>query len=53
LRHTFCSRLSQNGASLKIIQEAAGHKTIAMAARYAHMDQSSLRSAMAVLNRSK
>jgi integrase len=52
LRHTFCSRLSQNGASLKIIQEAAGHKTIAMAARYAHMDQSSLRSAMAVLNRS-
>lgn len=53
LRHTFCSRLSQSGASLKIIQEAAGHKTIAMAARYAHMDQSSLRNAMAVLNRAK
>jgi integrase len=52
LRHTFCSRLAQNGASLKIIQEAAGHKTIAMAARYAHMDHSSLRNAMAVLNRS-
>lgn len=51
LRHTFCSRLAQNGASLKIIQEAAGHQTIAMAARYAHMDQTSLRAAMTVLNR--
>lgn len=53
LRHTFCSRLAQNGASLKIIQEAAGHKTIAMAARYAHMDQSSLRTAMSALNRKR
>jgi integrase len=53
LRHTFCSRLAQNGASLKIIQEAAGHKTIQMSARYAHMDQSNLRSAMAVLNRNR
>jgi integrase len=51
LRHTFCSRLAQNGVGLKVIQEAAGHKTIAMAARYAHMDQTSLRSALAVLNR--
>jgi integrase len=52
LRHTFCSRLAQNGVGLKVIQEAAGHKTIAMAARYAHMDQTSLRTALAVLNRS-
>ena len=52
LRHTFCSRLAQHGVGLKVIQEAAGHKTIAMAARYAHMDQTSLRSALAVLNRS-
>ena len=51
LRHTFCSRLAQRGVGLKVIQEAAGHKTIAMAARYAHMDQTSLRSALAVLNR--
>jgi len=51
LRHTFCSRLAQNGASLKVIQEAAGHKTIQMAARYAHMDQTTMRKAMAVLNR--
>ena len=51
LRHTFCSRLAQAGVGLKVIQEAAGHKTIAMTARYAHMDQTSLRKAMSVLNR--
>jgi integrase len=53
LRHTFCSRLAQNGASLKVIQEAAGHKTIQMSARYAHLDQTTMRNAMAVLNRRK
>jgi integrase len=52
LRHTFCSRLAQAGVSLKVIQEAAGHKTIAMSARYAHMDHTTLQNAMAVLNRS-
>ena len=51
LRHTFCSRLAQAGVSLKVIQEAAGHKTIAMSARYAHMDHTTLQNAMAVLNR--
>lgn len=53
LRHTFCSRLAQAGASLKVIQEAAGHKTIAMSARYAHMDHTTLHNAMSVLNRHK
>jgi len=52
LRHTFCSRLAQAGVSLKVIQEAAGHKTIAMSARYAHMDHTTLQNAMSVLNRS-
>jgi integrase len=51
LRHTFCSRLAQAGVSLKVIQEAAGHKTIAMSARYAHMDHTTLKNAMSVLNR--
>ena len=32
-RHTFCSWLAMAGASIKEIQEAAGHKTIQMAAR--------------------
>lgn len=53
LRHTFCSRLAQAGVSLKVIQEAAGHKTIAMSARYAHMDHTTLQNAMAVLNRGR
>ena len=35
-RHTFCSWLAMAGASVKEIQEAAGHKTITMSARYAH-----------------
>jgi integrase len=36
-RHTFCSRLAMAGASIKEIQEAAGHKTITMSARYSHL----------------
>lgn len=50
LRHTFCSRLAQQGVSLKVIQEAAGHKTIQMTARYAHMDKTALVNALNVLN---
>lgn len=36
-RHTFCSWLAMAGATIKEIQEAAGHKTIGMAARYSHL----------------
>jgi integrase len=36
-RHTFCSCLAMAGASIKEIQEAAGHKTITMSARYSHL----------------
>jgi site-specific recombinase XerD len=36
-RHTFCSWLAMENASLKEIQELAGHKTIQMSARYAHL----------------
>ena len=50
LRRTFCSTLAQAGLSLKVIQEAAGHKTIQMSARYAHMDHTTLQNAMSVLN---
>jgi site-specific recombinase XerD len=35
--HTFCSWLAMAGASVKDIQELAGHKTIVMAARYSHL----------------
>lgn len=36
-RHTFCSWMAMAGASLKTIQELAGHKTISMSARYSHL----------------
>jgi site-specific recombinase XerD len=36
-RHTFCSWLAMAGASTIEIKEAAGHKTLAMAARYSHL----------------
>ncbi len=36
-RHTFCSWLAMTGVSIKEIQELAGLKTIAMAARYSHL----------------
>jgi site-specific recombinase XerD len=45
-RHTFCSRLAMRGENLKVIQELAGHKTIRMSARYAHLGEKTLRSAV-------
>jgi integrase len=36
-RHTFCSWLAMAGVSIKEIQVLAGHKTITMSARYAHL----------------
>jgi site-specific recombinase XerD len=48
-RHTFCSRLAMRGANLKVIQTLAGHKTITMTARYAHLDDSALRAAVDML----
>ena len=36
-RHTFCSWLAMAGATINEIQELAGHKTITMSARYAHL----------------
>ena len=36
-RHTLCSWLAMAGATIEEIQEAAGHKTITMSARYSHL----------------
>lgn len=36
-RHTFISRLIMAGVPLRTVQELAGHKTIAMTCRYAHL----------------
>jgi len=46
LRHSFCSRLIQNGVSLKAAQELMGHKVLAMTARYAHLAPEHLQSAV-------
>lgn len=45
-RHTFCSRLAMRGENMKVIQQLAGHKTIQMSARYAHLSEKNLRTAI-------
>ena len=50
LRHTFCSRLIQKGAPLKMVQELAGHKRIEMTLRYAHLAPHNLASCIDLLN---
>ena len=44
-RHTFCSWLAMAGVSTREIQVLAGHKTITMAARYAHLSPDATASA--------
>jgi len=51
LRHTFATRLVQNGVDLYKVKELLGHKTIAMTMRYAHHCPEILRSSVEVLDR--
>jgi len=51
LRHTFASRLVEAGVNMKIVQEACGHASMAMTARYAHVNNKQLHDALATLNR--
>ena len=48
-RHTFCSRLAMAGVPLKTIQILAGHKTIAITARYAHLAPNTLHAAVELI----
>jgi len=50
LRHTFASWLVQRGRTLKEVQEALGHRTIAMTMRYSHLAPDHLRAAVAALD---
>ena len=50
LRHTFCSRLIQLGAPLKMVQELAGHKRIEMTLRYSHLAPHNLATCIDLLN---
>lgn len=51
LRHTFCSRLVMRGVSLRAVQALAGHKTITVTERYAHLAPDHLRQAVALVDR--
>jgi len=50
LRHTFATRLVQNGVDLLKVKELLGHKTIAMTMRYAHYYPESLWASVEVLD---
>ncbi|HVN94954.1 MAG TPA: site-specific integrase [Syntrophorhabdaceae bacterium] len=50
LRHTFATRLVQNGVDLYKVKELLGHKTLAMTTRYAHHYPESLRTSVEVLD---
>lgn len=52
-RHTAGSRLAASGANQKVIQEALGHATIAMSARYTHLTKGQVAEAMKALNRKR
>jgi integrase len=51
LRHTAASYLAMNGASLMEIAEVLGHKTLAMAKRYAHLSEAHTRGVVERMNR--
>jgi integrase len=51
LRHTFATRLVQNGVDLYKVKELLGHKSITMTMRYSHHYPESLRSSVEVLDR--
>jgi len=46
LRHTFCSQLVQAGIPLRTVQVLAGHSSIRITEKYAHLAPSSLREAI-------
>ena len=50
LRHTFCSRLVQKGVNLQIVSKLAGHGSLSVTMRYAHLNDQQLRDAISVLN---
>tara|TARA_Y100001963_G_scaffold156233_1_gene249310 strand:+ start:390 stop:1226 length:837 start_codon:yes stop_codon:yes gene_type:complete len=49
LRHTFCSRLVQRGVPILTVKELAGHKTMDITLRYAHLAPHNLVDAIAAL----
>lgn len=50
LRHTFCSHLVMGGVDLSTVQRLAGHSTIKVTERYAHLAPDHLRKSVEILN---
>lgn len=50
LRHTFATKLVQNGVDIYKVKELLGHKTLAMTMRYSHHYPESLRTSVEVLD---
>lgn len=50
LRHSFCSHLAMAGVPIPTIKELAGHATIAMTMRYAHLIPGKTQTAVDTLN---
>lgn len=50
LRHTFASRLVQNGVDLAVLRELLGHRDFKMTLRYSHLAPSHMKDAVAVLD---
>ena len=50
LRHTFATRLVQNGVDLYTLQKLGRWKTVTMVQRYAHHNPESLRSGIEVMD---
>jgi integrase len=51
LRHSFCTRLAENGETMPVIMKAAGHRSTQTTMRYIHLDEDSARKAVAGLAR--
>lgn len=50
LRHTFASRLVQNGVSIVVVKELLGHADIKTTMRYSHLNDATTRDAINTLN---
>jgi integrase len=50
LRHTYISRLVMAGVDIRTVQELAGHRTITMTMRYAHLGPEHKKRAVARLD---
>ena len=50
MRHTYASRLVQNGAPLQAVSRLLGHSDIRTTMRYAHLSQHNLEAAAALFD---